>query len=262
MKSANRLRPVAGASGRAAVAEEGDGPPDIQTQAITRKVIEKLGQKGMALADAISLSDMTSDVGYDETAPEEIVRDPTVAPTDWPDPEDRQAHLRRTGARHIRGFKRVWQIDTLHASSPRELTWRHVRAATRLLDTYQRSLGAMSGRDMDRQVVDNGRADMGPEDNRIVAAREYEEAMEAMGLEGALIVFHVAIMNRSLRDMETEWGMLRHKLHGRLCASLSRLLDHYEPPSRSTPVASQMPVPVPDGDLPAERFGRWRELTP
>lgn len=225
-----RLRPVAGASGRAAILELADGPPDIQTETVLAK---------------------------DGT----IIRDPTVTRSDWRDPDDADAHRKKTGARTIHGYRRVWTILSLHGSSPSEITEQHVKAAVVLLGDYERSLGAACGRDPTIAPVDNGRAEEGPEERRIRAAQRYEAALCAVGLEGSVLVFHIAIMNRTVTEMAAQWGVSRDRLHGRLCGALGRLAEFYWPPTQRS-IASQMPLMAILDGLPAERFGRWKETTP
>lgn len=222
MKSATRLRPIAGASGRAAAAEVADGPDAVQ----------------FAATDVNGV----------------ITREARVVPTDWRDPDDPDAHRKKTGARYIHGYRRVWTIDSLHTASPREITERHVKAATRWLDDYQRMFGATSGMPpMDR--VDNARPDVDPVRLRIQASERWEEAALSMGAEDARFVFHVAILNRSLTETADRWDMNPQKMHGRICGALGRLVEYYSPPTRSESVATIM-VGI-DG-LPGERFGRWR----
>lgn len=218
-----KTKQVQGASGRAPILELPDGPDAVQ----------------FAAMDANGV----------------VTREARVVQTDWRDPDDSTAHQKKTGARYIHGYRRVWTIHNLHTASPRDITERHVKAATRWLDDYQRMFGATSGGQLDR--VDNGTSDTSDMDLRILATERWEEAALSMGSEDARFVFHIVVLNRSLTDTADRWDMQRHKMYGRVCGALGRLAEHYWPPTRSESMVSTMPTLEIDG-LPGERFGRWR----
>jgi hypothetical protein len=251
-KSAPRVRVVQGASGRQEVLTE-DGPPDIQTLSI--RIVAPKVNHGMALKDAGSLSFMPAPV--DSKLVEE--REPTVIKTEWRDTEDSKAHLRRFGAKYVTGWKRTNTIEVLHKSSPHEITERHVKASKRLADDYEMSNGYFAGR-----APMGGDAVLDPIEVRIAAARRYEEAMQAIGLECALVVFYAGVDWRSLSWIEDRMGVNRKVLLGMLSAGLSRLRDHYSPPTSVSSVATIVATLIdPDTThIPQERLGRFRRLTP
>jgi hypothetical protein len=193
-----------------------------------------------------------------------IIRDAIVEPVEWKDPDDAAARFKKTGARTIRGWKRVWTIDVLHRKPNSEVSEAHVKAATRLVDDHQRREGVVSG----------GRAsgsdtDMGPIDVRVAAGIRYEAAMEFVGVSGASILFRVVILNWTLAKLAERIGSTSDRTLGRLMAVLDRLVEHYDSgkrkrphaPSQAAPDAPPEPEPEATG-LPMERSGRWRDEKP
>lgn len=174
-----------------------------------------------------------------------------------------QSHQRRDmdniqvrGAKVIIGWRRTWTIDRLHTSSPNEITHRHVKAASRLLDDYQASQGALTG----GRPPSGSDIRLDPVEVRIIAAKKYEDAMEAIGLEDARLVYHVVIQNQTMSWVQTNLAMDRHAALGHLSSGLTRLRDHYSPPTRSATVASMMELAIDARvrDVPQERLGRQR----
>lgn len=189
----------------------------------------------------------------------EIIRDALVQREDRRDPTDETARFKKTGARMIRGWRRVWTIDALHKSSPLEITEAHVKAAERLVADHQRREGVVSG-----GRPSNGESDMGPIDVRVAAAIRYEEAMEAVGPYGKGILIRVAVANWTVTKLAERMGINRNRAFGRLTAALERLREHYDAGKKRKPrspaLAPVVAVPMLEPEvtgLPAERSGRW-----
>jgi hypothetical protein len=81
--------------------------------------------------------------------------------------------------------------------------------------------------------------------------------MEAMGIEAAVIVFHAAIDNWSLSELQRRFGFYPQVALGLLSAALGRLRDHYSPPTVLLPVAVMVAEMVDAGGLAQERVGRY-----
>lgn len=192
-----------------------------------------------------------------------VIREAMVEQIEWPDPTDMSARLRRAtvpGARveakKVTGYKRVWTIDTLHRSSPAEITDDLVKAATRFVDDHQRREGALVG------GWASSSGDLDPVDVRVAAGIRYDEAAAAMGLHGSYVVYHVAILNWTITALALHLGINRDRSFGHLQSALERLREHYDQGKRKrtkhTPVRPSAPLPEPkDTGLPPDRSGRW-----
>lgn len=190
-----------------------------------------------------------------------VIRDAIVERVEWKDPDDESARFKKTGARTIRGWKRVWTIDVLHNKPNPKVTEAHVKAATRMVDDHQRREGVVSG----------GRAtgsdtDMGPIDVRVAAAIRYEEAIEFVGASGAAILIRAVVLNWTLAKLAERSGETSDTALGRLLAALDRLVEHYDGGKRRRAPGHVPAAPAPasemepeDTGLPAERSGRWRD---
>lgn len=181
-----------------------------------------------------------------------VLRDPLIQPHLRPDMDNIQTR----GAKIISGWRRTWTIDRLHTSSPNEITGRHVHAARRLTDDYEASQGAITG----GRPPSGSDIRLDPVEVRIIATKKYEAAMEAIGLEDAYIVYSVVIRNQSMRWIEARMTIDRNVAMGRFISGLTRLRDHYSPPTRSATVASMMELAIDAKvrDVPQERLGRQR----
>jgi len=188
-----------------------------------------------------------------------IIRDAMVEQADRPDMEDPNASVRKKTVRMIRGWRRVWTIDTLHKTSPNEITEAHVAAAERLVGDHQRREGAITtgGR--------SGDGKMGPIDVRVAAGIEYDAALVAVGQQGAGILFRAAILNWTVTTLATKLDISRDRAFGRLQAALERLREHYDAGKKrkssertTMPSLAVEPAREPeDTGLPVERSGRW-----
>lgn len=182
---------------------------------------------------------------------------PHAETAEWVDPTDDD--VRRREAKKIRGFRRTWVIDTMHARAPRDVTSDHVKAARGLLRDYEIGLcGASSGAAaMDR--VDGGSSNDGITQAAIDAAKKYREAVTVLGASACAVLLPVVISNWSIQELATSIGRTgtEGRLAGRLFAALDRLHEHYQP---TKPDGGVVYHPI-HGDiegLPAERLGRWR----
>lgn len=209
---------------------DGDGPPHVQRAAI------KLG-----------------DI---------LIRDPIVERTEWKDPEDTSSRARNHGAKPIQGWRRVWVIQRLHETSPREITQAHVKAAERLLGDYERGVDGACQGGFANDRVDASSADP-TTDAQLDALERYREAVAILGGQGGLIVTVVVVDNWPIVRLAAYLGVHRDRAFGRLQAGLERLREHYTP-IRQTPAvravsAALEPLELAGCyDLPSERIGRWR----
>lgn len=193
-----------------------------------------------------------------------VHRDALLERADWKDPADTGAAARMRGARTISGWRRVWVIQALHTGSPREITPAHVKAAERLLGDYEIGIeGASQGGAKIDRVDGTNNDGLNPWSGRLKAAKNYREAMEALGSAAALIVSCVVIDNWTIVRLAASIGVDRNRAFGRLAAGLERLREHYAPPRQNaaTRAISEAPEPPIDAavvDVPQERLGRWR----
>jgi DNA-directed RNA polymerase specialized sigma24 family protein len=233
-----RLKQIPGASGSEPLVldQHQDGPPTIQRGAV-------------------------------ETSLGVVLRDSLVTRTEWRDPDDAQAHLRRAdrpggrdGAKMIRGYKRTWTIDRLHVTCPSDVTEKHVKAATRWLNDFEKSQGYASGGKIRERVDGESEPAVDALHMRFQAADRFRDAILALGETATQVLLMAVIDNRPLEYIAGIMGINSQKTSGRVCAALDRLLEHYRPPTRrELDRGKELPSAV-VGGLPAERFGRWREI--
>lgn len=189
------------------------------------------------------------------------IRAPLVAETEWKDPTDTSAHARHHGARTVRGWRRVWQMDVLHNSSPNEISLSHVKAAERLLGDFEVGVEGASRADKTADRVDHT-ADYGVSSHRLEALERYQTALAALGRQASHIVFLVVITNWTITSLAEALGISRDRAFGRLQAGLERLREHYHPPRPNPNPGPQIePRAMLDPgvtDIAQNRLGRWR----
>ena len=162
------------------------------------------------------------------------------------------------------GFRRVWTIDVMHASCPREVTKAHVAAARRLLNDCEIGVWGASqgGANLDR--VDSASPDgLNPWSPQLVALRRFEEAMASLRSASRLTIQRVVIENWTITRLAERLGIHRHRAHGRIWAGLEDLREHYAPQREAMPVPGVGEVVAASEDLdamplPQDRIGRWR----
>jgi len=186
-----------------------------------------------------------------------IIRESKVTRAEWRDPDDPLAHIRRSetpggrgGAKTVHGYKRTWTIDLLHKTTPGDVTKKHVWAASRWLNDYELSMGCTPGARIRERVDGETESTLGSMDMRLRAADRFNEASDAVGRSGVMVLKLVIIDNMSLARVASVLGTSSHKASGRVCAALDRLVEHYNPP--------QVRVAQPPPDIVLERMGRWK----
>lgn len=187
------------------------------------------------------------------------LRDPLVERAEWRDPDDPNAHIRRStrqgerdGARLISGWKRVWTIDSLAKTSPDHITPVLVKTATRFLNDVEQSLCAAQTAHTGNHV-DNGSDAPGRMDAMIAAAIRVDEARTAVGAHGARVLMMAVVQNQKLTSIALYFRISRDRAFGLVLAALTRLREHYDDTRKRT--RAPMAPLVEHGN---EREGRWR----
>jgi hypothetical protein len=182
-----------------------------------------------------------------------------VERVEWRDPDDPNAHIRRStrqgerdGARHISGWKRVWTIDSLAKTSPDHITPALVKAATRYLNDVEQSEGAAQTANTGNRA-DNGSDAPGRMDAMIAAAIRVDEARNAVGAYGARALMMAVVQNQKLTIIALYFKISRDRAFGLVLAALTRLREHYDDTRKRT--RPPAPPVVEPGN---EREGRWR----
>jgi Domain of unknown function (DUF6456) len=158
-----------------------------------------------------------------------ILRDATAAPAIWRDPDDdRDPNTARGRAPAVvRGWRRTWTIDRMHATDATHVTSRHVNAATRFLDDHELREGVRPGRRTVERVDHTG--DGEPIINRaILAGIRVERAREAVGPAAYALLFRIVILNYPVARLTTWLSCNAHAATGRVHAALDRLVEHYD----------------------------------
>jgi hypothetical protein len=159
------------------------------------------------------------------------------------------------------GYRRNSVVRQLHATSPNEITAKHVHAAERLLNDYDIGIEGATGGGM-REAVD-GATSIDISEARLRAIQSYRDAMRALGASLGGIVAVVVIENWPVTRVAQSIGVHRDRAFGRIAAGLQRLVEHYHPPREVATIrpaedAARAAADPDPQDVPAERLGRWR----
>lgn len=165
------------------------------------------------------------------TSDGEIIRDPMVAKTEWRDPDDLRPG-NREGARKIGGWKKVWTIDTLHKTSPDQITKPIVAAATRLLDDMQTRAGVRGAGELRNRVDGAAGSAIAVEDVKLRAGDRVEAAWAAIGYQNRMLLEAVVVENWTLTKLSANFHVKnRDRVFGLVLGALTMLREHYDGPA-------------------------------